>query len=441
MSVKRNARTGAWECRWRQDGRQRSRSFKTEKLAVKHDVLIDELQHAGHLDGLSVERAADGAAWEVRWTDQRLGRHRRPFPTKRDASAFERVIIESRRLGRPTDRIDVGTQTVGEYMVESWTPQHFVHLQPNSQRIYRALWRRHLRDTFEDLPLRDVSAAAIRRWQQDRVATGAGLTSVNQALVLLGGILQRAVQDEQIPTNPARIVSRLRTPKAAAVQPFSPAVVERVRREARDQFDATLISVLAYAGLRPSEAWALRWGDLRERTLLVQRATDGEGGVKSTKTMKVRTVKLLAPLVQDLAEWRIAQGRPGDSELIFPSRRRRSGVADMDEQAAWRKHRWGPAWKAAAARHPVMGQKPPRVYALRHSFVSLLLAAGRQPHYVAQQLGHDASQTISTYGHVLDEYAAGDDFVHVDPETKIREAREAVCATSVRPAQNARGAA
>lgn len=432
MSVKKNARTGAWECRWRQDGRQRSRSFATQKLATKHDLLIDELLQAGHLEGLSVERAADGDGWEVRWVDQRLDRHRRRFSAKKEAVAFERIVIEHRRRGRPTDNIDNGTQTIGDYMVESWTPQHFVYLQPNSQRIYRALWRRHLRDTFEDMPLRDVSAAVIRRWQQDRAATGAGLTSVNQALVLLGGILQRAVQDEQIPTNPARIVSKLRVPKPAAVKPLSPAVVELLRHHALDHFDETLMSVLAYAGLRPSEAWALQWGDLRERTLLVERATDGEGGVKTTKTSRVRTVKLLSPLVQDLAQWRIARGRPYGYELIFPSRRHK-GVADMDEQGAWRRHRWGKAWSAAAATSDLLDQKPARVYALRHSFVSLLLASGRQPHYVAQQLGHDASQTISTYGHVLEEYA-GDDVERIDPETKIREAREAIRATSVRPA-------
>lgn len=34
---------------------------------------------------------------------------------------------------------------------------------------------------------------------------------------------------------------------------------------------AALVSVLAYAGLRPGELRALRWGDVRERTILVQR--------------------------------------------------------------------------------------------------------------------------------------------------------------------------
>jgi hypothetical protein len=31
-----------------------------------------------------------------------------------------------------------------------------------------------------------------------------------------------------------------------------------------------------------------------------------------------RTVRLLAPLAADLRLWRMAAGRPGDSELVFP---------------------------------------------------------------------------------------------------------------------------
>jgi integrase len=36
--------------------------------------------------------------------------------------------------------------------------------------------------------------------------------------------------------------------------------------------DATVISVLAYAGLRPGEALAVRWHHVRERTVLVESA-------------------------------------------------------------------------------------------------------------------------------------------------------------------------
>jgi integrase len=58
-------------------------------------------------------------------------------------------------------------------------------------------------------------------------------------------------------------------------------------RAALDARDATLISVLGYAGLRPGEALGLRWGDVRERTLLIQRAIS-LGEESDTKTRRHR---------------------------------------------------------------------------------------------------------------------------------------------------------
>jgi integrase len=82
--------------------------------------------------------------------------------------------------------------------------------------------------------------------------------------------------------------------------------VEQLRAAASDRHthgerDATLISLLAYAGLRPQEVLALRWSDIRDRTLLIEKASDGQGGIKSTKTQHSRTVRLLGPLADDLA--------------------------------------------------------------------------------------------------------------------------------------------
>jgi integrase len=64
--------------------------------------------------------------------------------------------------------------------------------------------------------------------------------------------------------------------------------------------------------------------------------------------------------------------------------------------------------------------RAPRVYDLRHSYVSLLLAEGRAIHYVAAQAGHDAQLTLSTYGHLLAEYA---DTGRIEPEREIAKAR------------------
>ena len=76
-------------------------------------------------------------------------------------------------------------------------------------------------------------------------------------------------------------------------------------------------------------------------------------------------------------------------------------------------------WKTAckrAALTPV-----PRPCDLRHSFASLLLAEGRTVHYVAAQLGHSPALTLSTYGHLIAEYAEA---AQIDAEREIILARD-----------------
>jgi integrase len=91
--------------------------------------------------------------------------------------------------------------------------------------------------------------------------------------------------------------------------------------------DATPVSVLAYAGLRPEEARALRWTDVGERTIRVERVVAGDV-VKPTKTGRIRTVRLAAALADDLERWR-DQELPSANGLVFPTPRGRSGPTSI----------------------------------------------------------------------------------------------------------------
>jgi integrase len=62
-----------------------------------------------------------------------------------------------------------------------------------------------------------------------------------------------------------------------------------------------------------------------------------------------------------------------------------------------------------------------RPYDLRHSFASLLLHEGHSVVYVAGQLGHTAAMTLSTYGHVIEEF---EDAPNISAEDAIRRARD-----------------
>ena len=294
-------------------------------------------------------------------------------------------------------------------MTNTWGPIHAAELAAATRATYAALYSKHIGPYLGATRLRDLNADQITRWQASRAASGAGREAVRRALRLLGGILQRAVEHGALTANPARVVRPIKRQTRAEVRPLAPRDVEAIRRQL-DHRDAVLVSVLAYAVLRPGEALALRWEDVRERTLLVERAV-ALGEMKGTKTGPSRTVKLLRPLAQDLAEWRMRAGRPRQRELVFPGRD--GGPWSLWDWQHWRNRTYARAMKAADLDYV----KP---YSLRHSFASLLLAEGRSVHYVARQLGHAPSMTLDVYGHVYDEL---EDAGQVDAETVVRDAR------------------
>jgi integrase len=172
--------------------------------------------------------------------------------------------------------------------------------------------------------------------------------------------------------------------------------------------------LLAYAGLRPQEALALRWEDVRERTLLVEKAADGQGGVKPTKTGQSRTVRLLAPLADDLAEWRRSLDHADDDALLFPNGS--GGIWNDPAWQTWHRDAWVPACRA-------VGLEGARPYDLRHSFVSLLIHEGRSVVEVARQAGHSPTMTLDVYAHVFDEFDVAEG---VSAEDQIGQARRDV---------------
>ena len=160
----------------------------------------------------------------------------------------------------------------------------------------------------------------IARFRAELEADGVGIEAVRKTMTMLQGVMQRAVEWGRVQSNAVKMTRK--PPKAPpAGGSGDPARADRADASAAARGgqlrDATLLVVLAYAGLRPQEALALEWRHVRERTLLVERALS-DGQLKALKNRRQpRTVELLAPLREDLAAWRHASGFPGavDSDL------------------------------------------------------------------------------------------------------------------------------
>ena len=252
-------------------------------------------------------------------------------------------------------------------------------------------------------------------------AAGVGEPAIRKVLVVLQSIVERAVEWRHLDTNPVRAVRKPSQRRTRVVRPLAPKTIEAMRAHLLTtdrRLDATLVSVLAYGGLRPGDAIGLRWHDVGERTLLVERSV-AFGQLKWTKTSSTRSVRLLGPLKDDLNTWRAHAGHIAETDLVFPAPDRSPWNADRARN--WRKR----AFAEAAAEAGVPAARP---YDLRHSYVSLLIAQGATVVEVPRQAGHAPTMTLSTYAHLFDE-VDGDH--HRPAEEQIRTARLALVSPEV----------
>ncbi len=361
---------------------------------------------------MSVERVvlkSGKVVHRVRWRDG-AGRNRsKVIGRKRDAEAFDAELKRMRRLG-DIGIVDAGRETVADFGLEWFAVYCQPKLAPKTLRVYADFWDRLVLPHLGQHRLVDLNPQVIARWQADLKRAGFGDPSILKAARTLHTALERAVEWRRISANPCRAVRKPGQRRSRPVRPLAPTTVEQLRGVMRPR-DATLVSVLAYAGLRPGEALALTWGDVRDRTILVARSA-GEGGVRPTKTGRSRTVRLLAPLRQDLGAFRLAQGRPGETGVIFPDR----------YGQPWTPGRWTGWWNTWRAAIDKVGLEGVRPYDLRHSFVSLLISEGQSILEVARQAGHSPTMALEVYGHLFDEV---DPAQRVPAEERIRAAREA----------------
>jgi hypothetical protein len=190
----------------------------------------------------------------------------------------------------------------------------------------------------------------------------------------------------------------------------SPASVEELRSFllAQDGLrDATMVSVLAYAGLRPRELLTLRWSDVTTRFLRVA------GAQVNDIRQSARRVRLFEPLAEDLALWRESCDDAGKGALVFPPD---TGARwDPDQWIAWREQVFTPAVGSCY----MEGLKPMQ---LRTTFCCLLLLEGMTGRTIAHQMGTTTEEAGESYER-LRLIVVGGLETWVSAEAKIREAR------------------
>jgi integrase len=243
-------------------------------------------------------------------------------------------------------------------------------------------------------------------------ATGASARTVNKHRAIIAAVYSYGAREStfNLAPNPAKGADKRREASAGALIYYTPeeiealartlaggvhrdptrpamSVQEREARRAEDQQEAELVRLAAYAGLRQGELLALRWRDVdfAGSAITVARARSA-GGETSTKSGRVRRVPLPDQAAAALDRLSRRQDFTGPDELVFCNALGRP----LDSSALRR--RFKRARDAA-------GLRPLRFHDLRHTYGSLLAAAGVDVVTIQAAMGHGALVTTGRYLH------------------------------------------
>jgi integrase len=346
--------------------------------------------------------------WEARWREGSKNRSR-TFDRKGDAQTFDAKAKRKSQMGEALPA-RTGGDTLEDFFLRWLAGRH--SLAPRTIKTYEELFEVHILGPLGYVPLASIDPERIEKWQSDRFAAGAGRERISKAAKLLSQVFDKAAHQGKVSRNP---VTGLESPQRErkAIIPASPEKVEAIRAfllEEERMGDATLVSLMAYGGLRMGEALALQWPDLSQgNRLWISHSLEDDGSLRQTKTGKDRLVKLPEPTAEDLLAWRRESGPQG---LVFPRAKDGYGWTKTDRNN-WRRRCFLPAAKAAGWPYPPKN--------LRHSAASLMIASGMRPTEVAEALGHTLAVSVNVYQRLMREFE-GQPIRPMDDV--IREARE-----------------
>jgi integrase len=316
---------------------------------------------------------------------------KRGFKTKREAELFAATVEVSKASGEYID--PTAGRTTVDALAAVWLPNQ-AHLKASSFRPVEIAWRVHVKPTWGKRPLNTISHSEVQTWVS-QLGAGKSATTVLRAFGVLASILDVAVRDRKLPSNPARGVD-LPTKGKKRRAYLKHDQVEALAKESGD--NATLVYVLAYMGVRWGEATGARVRALnrtRRRITIEENAVSvgSDVVVGTTKSDKVRAVPYPAFLESDLLA--LCEGKPQDG-LIF-------GDGVHHQRLPHSVRGWFTyAVKRCMAADPTFPRITP--HDLRHTAASFAVSAGANVKVLQNMLGHaSAAMTLDIYSDLFDE--------------------------------------
>lgn len=334
-----------------------------------------------------------GVRWEARYYAPDGKERSRRFATKGAAEAFLDRNSTAKQRGEWINPSD-GKVRLATFVETTFLPT-LVGLELTSRSRDESYIRTHIVPAFGTAPLATIGYAACQAWVNE-LATRRAPATVVKAAQIMNKIMATAVRARVVAHNPMAEV-RLPTIEESEDVYLTPAQVQELAEAIHRRYRA-LVYLGCYCGPRIGELAALRWSDvdLLRRTLTINKKVvevTGHGMVEGATKTKAgrRTVTIPRGVVAELERHRLAY--PSDGH-VFTTR-----TGERLRSNNLRRREWAAAVK-------VLGLDPvPTFHDMRHTAVSLWIAAGASDLEVAKWAGHrSVSFTKDRYAHLFPEH-------------------------------------
>jgi len=320
---------------------------------------------------------------------------------RKSAEEVARLIRRKLALGSFDLKEEEAKPLLGPYF-RNWLETHAsIHCKESTAAGYETAFRLYIEPALGYKDMREITRADVRELATSLLKAEKSSSYVKATLAPLSAVLNRAIEDGLITTNPAlRIFSRSRLEKEKKRVDFLTReelshLLDVCRRHFPKHYPFVLL--LARTGLRLGEAVALQWEDIdfHSRFLEVQR-NYVDGRIYTPKSGKGRRVDMSLQLTQTLKEllarWKEETLKKGWKEM--PPWVAISEAGTLMNPDNFRKRVWSKLLAKA-------GLRQIRIQDLRHTFASLLIQQGESLVYVKEQMGHHSIRvTVDIYGHL-----------------------------------------
>jgi len=282
-------------------------------------------------------------------------------------------------------------------------------IKDSTRTRYMETWEAHIGPQIGSLELEAITPEVVRTWHHDlgaalrdrapeptngRSKRRSGGASLANAYRNLRAILNTAVEDGIIPTNPCKIKGA-GTYHSAERPTLTIEQVEDLANEVPDRYRA-LVFVLAWSGVRLGEACELRRSNVDFPNGLLRIASavypvDGKGYVVDTPKSPAGSRSVAMPkFVMDELEKHVSTFcREGSDSLVFTTRSHR--VA------------YGAAQTAITRAMRKLGIRDVRVHDLRHTGQTFAASDGATVADLKSRLGHSTWNAAMQYAHASSE--------------------------------------